>query len=142
MADGDDFNARIIEEFRANAGKVGGPFEGAPMLLLHHRGARTGQERVSPLVYQPVGEDFAIFASKGGAPTHPAWYHNVLAHPETEVEVGTGVVHVRARELTGDEREQLWSRQKQLMPGFADYESRTTGIREIPVVLLERTLAP
>ena len=142
MADGDDFNARIIEEFRSNAGKVGGPFEGAPMLLLHHRGARTGQERVNPLVYQPVGEDFAIFASKGGAPVHPAWYHNLLAHPETEIEVGADVVPVRARDVTGDERERLWSRQKQLMPGFADYESKTIGIREIPVLLLERTSAP
>ena len=138
MAEMDDFNSRIIEEFRANAGKVGGPFEGAPMILVHHKGARTGTERVSPLVYQPVGENFAVFGSKGGAPSAPAWYRNVVANPEIEVEVGTDTIPVRARELKGDERAPIWEKQKKLMPGFAEYEEKTRGIREIPVILLER----
>lgn len=138
MAQMDDFNSKIIEEFRANAGKVGGPFEGAPMILVHHKGARTGTVRVSPLVYQPVGDDFAVFGSKGGAPTAPAWYRNLLAHPDIEVEVGTDTIPVRARQLDGDERAPIWERQKSLMPGFADYEEKTRGIREIPVILLER----
>jgi deazaflavin-dependent oxidoreductase (nitroreductase family) len=97
MADMDDFNQKIIAEFRANGGKVGGQFEGAPMVLLHHRGAKTGTERVNPLVYRPVGDDIAIFASKGGAPTNPDWYHNVVAHPETTIEVGPDTVAVVAR---------------------------------------------
>ena len=84
-----DFNTKIIEEFRSNAGEVGGPFAGATVLLLHHTGAKSGTERVSPLVYQPVGDRFAIFASKGGAPTNPDWYHNLVAHPDTTIEVGT-----------------------------------------------------
>ncbi|HZT66225.1 MAG TPA: nitroreductase family deazaflavin-dependent oxidoreductase [Acidimicrobiales bacterium] len=133
-----DWNRKIIEEFRANAGKVGGPFEGAPMLLLHHTGARTGSERVNPLVYQPVGDSFAVFASKGGHPTHPDWFRNLLAHPEATVEVGTETRRVRARVLEGDEREQVWSKQKELMPGFAEYEAKTKGLRQIPVLLLER----
>jgi deazaflavin-dependent oxidoreductase (nitroreductase family) len=134
-----DFNEGIIEEFRSHGGKVGGSFDGAPMLLLHHRGRKTGTERVNPLVYQPVGDQFAIFASKGGAPTHPEWYRNLLAHPDTEVEVGTERVKVRAREVTGEERRPIWERQKELMPGFAEYEEKARGSREIPVVLLERT---
>ncbi|HET6966257.1 MAG TPA: nitroreductase family deazaflavin-dependent oxidoreductase [Acidimicrobiales bacterium] len=138
MSDTNDFNTKIIEEFRANAGNVGGPFQGAPMILVHHKGARTGTERVSPLVYQAVGDSFAVFGSKGGAPTAPAWYRNVLAHPDIEVEVGTDTVPVRARELRGDERAPIWEKQKKLMPGFAEYEEKTKGIREIPVILLER----
>ena len=140
MADSDtnDFNRGVIEEFRANAGKVGGRFEGAPMILVHHFGAKSGTERISPLVYQSVGEDFAVFASKGGAPTDPQWYHNVVAHPAITVEVGNDTWDVLARVATGDERERIWSKQKQLMPGFADYEERAKGIREIPVVVLER----
>jgi deazaflavin-dependent oxidoreductase (nitroreductase family) len=133
-----DFNTGIIDEFRKNAGQVGGPFEGAPMLLLHHRGARSGTERVNPLVYQPVAENFAVFASKGGAPRHPDWYGNLLAHPDTEVEVGTDIVAVRAREVRGEERKGIWERQKKVMPGFGEYEEKTKGIREIPVILLER----
>lgn len=132
-----DFNTGIIDEFRANEGKVGGPFAGAPMLLLHTTGARTGTRRITPLVYQPVGTSFAIFASKGGAPSHPDWYRNLLAHPEVEVEVGADTVAVTARELAGGEREAIWERQKALMPGFAGYEHKTAGIREIPVILLE-----
>lgn len=108
------------------------------MLLLHHRGARTGKERVNPLVYQPVGDAYAIFASRGGAPTHPDWYRNLTANRDTEIEVGTETVSVRAREVAGEERVGIWERQKQNMPGFAEYEQKTTGIREIPVILLER----
>jgi deazaflavin-dependent oxidoreductase (nitroreductase family) len=133
-----DFNAGIIEEFRANAGKVGGPFEGAPILLLHHKGAKTGVERVNPVVYQPVGESFAVFASKAGAPHHPHWFLNLKAHPDVEVEVGTETIPVSARELSGGEREEIWERQKQLMPGFAEYEEKAKDERQIPVVLLER----
>jgi deazaflavin-dependent oxidoreductase (nitroreductase family) len=130
-----DFNARIIDEFRANAGKVGGPFEGAPMLLLHTTGARSGDERVHPLVYRSEGEDLVVFGSKGGAPTHPAWFHNLVANPDATVEVGTRTLPVRARVAGGDERERIWSAQKADMPGFADYE-RTTD-RTIPVIVLE-----
>jgi deazaflavin-dependent oxidoreductase (nitroreductase family) len=133
-----DFNSNIIDEFRANDGKVGGPFEGAPMILLHHQGAKTGTERVNPLVYQPVGDNFAIFASKGGAPTNPQWYRNLTAHPDTTVEIGTETYVVKARELGPEEREPIWAKQKELMPGFADYESKAAGVREIPVILLER----
>ena len=131
-----DFNAAIIDEFRANGGKVGGQFEGAPMVLLRTIGARSGEERVNPLVYQPVGDHIAIFGSKAGAPTHPAWYHNLLANPDVTVELGPDTVPMRARVADGEERERIWSRQKEIMPGFADYEANTT--RVIPVVILER----
>ena len=134
--DPNDFNASIIEEFRANGGKVGGPFEGAPMILVHHRGAKTGTARVAPLVYQPVDDAYVVFGSKGGAPTHPQWYRNLVADPDTTVEVGEETIPVRARVVEGEERERIWSRQKELMPGFAEYE-RTAGGREIPVVALE-----
>jgi deazaflavin-dependent oxidoreductase (nitroreductase family) len=136
MASANDWNRRIIEEFRGNAGKVGGPFEGASMLLLHHEGARTGIERVNPLVYQPVGEGFAVFASKAGGPTNPDWYHNLIANPEATVEVGEDTVRVRARVAEGEERERIWTKQKQDRPNFADYEKKTS--RQIPVVILER----
>ncbi|MGH9065962.1 MAG: nitroreductase family deazaflavin-dependent oxidoreductase [Acidimicrobiales bacterium] len=138
MARDDDWNGKIIEEFRDHGGKVGGPFEGAPMMLVHHQGRRTGTDRVNPVMYQPVGRNFAVFASKAGAPTDPDWYHNLLANPRTTVEVGTDTVDVVARELTGAERDEIWERQKQAYPGFADYEAKTRDIRTIPVVLLER----
>jgi deazaflavin-dependent oxidoreductase (nitroreductase family) len=131
-----DFNAKIIDEFRANAGKVGGPFEGATLLLLHSKGAKTGAERVNPLAYQAVGDDFAIFASKGGADDNPDWLYNLKAHPDVTVEVGTDTLEVRARVAEGEERERIWARQKELMPGFAEYEKKTA--RQIPVVVLER----
>jgi deazaflavin-dependent oxidoreductase (nitroreductase family) len=131
-----DFNTAIIEEFRANEGQVGGGFAGAPMVLLHHTGAKSGQERVSPLVYQDLGDSIAIFASKGGAPTHPAWYLNLVAHPETTIEIGTETRKVRARVATGDERDRIWTEQKRAMPGFAEYE-QTAGDREIPVIVLD-----
>ncbi len=135
-ASANDWNRRIIEEFRENGGKVGGPFEGARMLLLHHKGARTGTERVNPLVYQPVGEGCAVFGSKAGAPTNPDWYHNLIANPEATVEVGEDTVRVRARVAEGEERERIWTKQKQDRPNFADYEKKTS--RQIPVVILER----
>jgi deazaflavin-dependent oxidoreductase (nitroreductase family) len=138
VAEMDDFNANVIEEFRANGGKVGGGFEGAPIILLHHRGAKTGTERVNPLVYQPVGDAFAVFASKAGAPTDPDWYRNLMAYPDTEVEVGGKKFPVHARVLEGRDRDEIWEKQKSLMSGFADYEESARGIRVIPVVLLER----
>ena len=131
-----DWNRRVIEEFRANRGRVGGNFEGRPLLLLHHRGARTGIRRVTPLMYQAVPGGYAIFASKGGADTNPDWYHNLLAHPETEVEVGADTVEVTARVAGGDEYDTIWARQKSDYPFFADYEQQTRR-RHIPVLVLE-----
>jgi deazaflavin-dependent oxidoreductase (nitroreductase family) len=132
-----DWNQNIIREFREREGRVGGPFEGRPMLLLHTTGAKSGSERVNPLVYQPDGDDrWVIFASYGGAPKHPAWFHNLVANPDVTIEVGTDTVAARARVAEGDERDRYWTKQKTEVPTFADYERRTT--REIPVVLLER----
>src|SRR3954447_668708 len=100
-----DFNAGVIEESRANAGRVGGPFEGAPMLLLHTRGARSGEPRVHPMMYLLDGDRYLVFASKAGADTNPAWYHNLLAHPDATIEVGGGEIAVHATELQGAERD-------------------------------------
>src|SRR3954451_8685388 len=130
-----DWNTAIIEEFRANDGRIGGRFEGATMLLLHTTGAKSGQERVNPMVYRKEGDAYVVFASKAGADTNPDWYHNLVAHPDVEAEIGAERVPLRARVAEGDERERLWSAQKQVMPGFADYEGKTT--RQIPVVVLE-----
>ena len=129
-----DWNDNIIAEFRANQGRVGGQFEGAPLLLLHSTGAKSGQERVNPVMYQAVGDDFAVFASKAGADTNPDWYHNLKAHPEARVEVGTETIDVTARVLDAEEREPIWEAQKAQYPGFADYETKTD--RVIPVVML------
>ena len=131
-----DFNSKIIEEFRANDGKVGGRFAGSDILLLHHTGARSGTERVSPLAYQRVGESFAVFASKAGGPQHPGWYHNLLAHPETTVEAGTETIKVKARVAEPAERDVIWARQKERAPHFAQYEEKAAP-RRIPVVVLE-----
>jgi deazaflavin-dependent oxidoreductase (nitroreductase family) len=136
LVDMSDWNVKVIEEFRANDGKVGGNFEGAPLLLLHSRGAKSGQERVNPMMYQAVGDGFAVFASKSGADTNPDWYHNLRAHPEASVEVGRDTIEVTARVLDDEEREPVWQEQKSRYPGFADYEKQTT--RVIPVVMLER----
>jgi len=130
-----DWNSKIIEEFRANEGKVGDPFDGALLLLLHTVGARTGQPRVNPMMYQPVPGGYAVFATKGGAPTNPDWYHNLLAHPDVAAEIGTTTVKLRARVAEGAERDQIWAAQKAANPGFADYEEKTA--RQIPVVILE-----
>jgi deazaflavin-dependent oxidoreductase (nitroreductase family) len=131
-----DWNLKVVEEFRANAGKVGGYFEGAPMILVHHVGARTGIERVSPLVYLPDGEDMVIAATKGGAPTHPDWYHNLKANPHITVEVGTDTFPVETTEVTGPERDELWRRLVELRPGFAEYEKKTD--RVFPMFRLKR----
>lgn len=136
IARANEWNKQIIAEFRENGGRVGGQFEGTPLLLLHHLGRKSGAERVNPIAYQAVGAGYAVFASKGGADDHPDWYLNLLAHPDTEVEVGTETVPVRARELPTDERKPIWETQKRFNPGFADYETKTS--RTIPVVLLER----
>src|SRR5580693_6973238 len=116
----DDWNSKIIAEFRANGGKVG-----APLLLLHTTGAKTGQERVNPMMYQVVGDDYAVFASKGGAPTNPDWYHNLLAHPRVRAEIGTGTGEFTARVADAQTRESIWAEQKRRYPGFADYEQKT-----------------
>jgi deazaflavin-dependent oxidoreductase (nitroreductase family) len=135
MADRNDFNSKIIDEFRANSGKVGGPFEGAPLLLLHTTGAKTGQQRVNPMMYRKLDNGYAVFASKAGAPTNPDWYHNLVANPEVSAEIGTQTLGLTARVAAGDERERIWIAHKTDNPGFADYEAKTT--RQIPVVILE-----
>ena len=131
-----DWNANIIDEFRANDGAVGGIFEGAPLLLLHHVGAKSGTERISPLMYQARGDHFVVFGSKGGAHTNPSWFHNVVANADTKVEVGSETVAVRARVAEGAEHDEIWSKQKAEWPQFAKYETKTN--RRIPVVVLER----
>jgi len=137
VSDINDWNKQIIEEFRANGGKVGGPFEGAPMILVHHTGARTGTERVTPLVTFPEDDGrYVIVASKAGAPTNPDWYHNLKAHPRTSVEVGTETFPVEVVELEGDERESVWTKVKEASPGFAEYEKKTS--RTIPLLRLVR----
>lgn len=135
MSDPNDWNASIIEEFRTNDGHVGGMFEGRPLLLLHTIGAKSGEPRLHPLMYQEVEDGYAIFASKAGAPTNPAWYHNLVANPGAEVEVGTDRVAVLARVADAAERERIWSRQKEDYPFFAEYEQKAG--REIPVIVLE-----
>ena len=139
MADVDfnDFNNGIVEEFRANDGVVGGPFEGAPMILITHTGAKTGAERTSPLVYSTDGEKVVIIASMGGAPTNPAWFHNIKANPQVGVEVGTESYSASAEILMdGDERQRLFDQHAALMPNFAAYQEKTD--RVIPVVVLTR----
>jgi deazaflavin-dependent oxidoreductase (nitroreductase family) len=128
-------NQPTIDEFRANEGRVGGPFEGKPLLLLHHVGAKSGAKRVSPLMYQALNGDYVVFASKGGSHTNPAWYHNLRANPETEVEVGTETVPVIARVATAQERAEIWPKWKERYPQFAGYERKTK--RQIPVLILE-----
>jgi deazaflavin-dependent oxidoreductase (nitroreductase family) len=135
MSETSDWNTRIIEEFRANGGRVGGNFAGAPLLLLHTTGARSGKERVNPVMYQDLGGPVAVFASKAGADTHPDWYHNLVANPEVTAEVGTETRSFRARVAVAGERTPIWEKQKADYPGFGDYEANTE--REIPVVILE-----
>ena len=136
MTDPKDWNASVIEEFRANEGRVGGPFEGAPLLLLSTTGARSGTTRVNPLMYLPDGDRLVVFASKGGAPTDPDWYHNVVANPDASVEVGSDRFPVRARVAAGTERDGLFAEQASRYPQFAEYDANTE--RTIPVVILER----
>jgi deazaflavin-dependent oxidoreductase (nitroreductase family) len=129
------WNDKIIEEFRSNGGRVGGNFEGAPLLLLHSTGAKSGRERVSPMMYRKVGDAWAVFASKAGADSNPDWYYNLLANPRARIEVGTQTFDVTARTTSDEEREPIWSAQKADYTGFAGYEQKTT--RQIPVVILE-----
>jgi deazaflavin-dependent oxidoreductase (nitroreductase family) len=131
-----DWNSKLIEEFHANGGKVGGPFEGAPLLLLTTTGAKSGQRRTTPLVYMPDGDRMIIFATKAGAPTNPDWYHNLVAHPQVTVEVGTETFEAVSVVITGEERNRLYAQQAAKNPGFAEYETKTT--RLIPVIALKR----
>ena len=131
-----DYNAQIIAEFRANHGRVGGNFEGAPLLLLHTKGAKSGQERISPMMYLRDGERWLVFASKAGAPTNPDWYHNLTANPDATIEVGDETIEVHAEELPRAERDEKYAEQAALYPGFADYERKTD--RVIPVMALTR----
>lgn len=134
MTEREDFVAWTISEFRANNGKVGGPFAGAPLLLLHTRGARTGRERINPMMYLADGPRYLVFASKAGSERNPDWYHNVLAHPTSTIEVGGERIEVTATELRGAERDRLFALQASRYPGFARYQRRTR--RVIPVVAL------
>lgn len=136
MADSDNFNEKIIDEFRANDGKVGGYFDGQTLLLLHTVGVKSGTERINPLVYQRVGDTYAIFGSAGGGPKDPQWFRNLLASPATTIEVGTGTVSVQARQADAGERAPIWAKQMADMENFAGYE-KTAAPREIPVVILD-----
>jgi len=129
-----DYNASIIEEFHANGGHVGGPFERTPLLLLHHTGAKTGRARINPLGYLTDGDRYVIVASNGGAPTNPAWYHNLNAHPEVTIEVGTDTINTLASEATGGERERLFQAMAARAKQVAEYQAKTD--RLIPVIVL------
>ncbi|MGZ6866971.1 MAG: nitroreductase/quinone reductase family protein, partial [Blastococcus sp.] len=133
-----DFNAQIIEQFRANEGRVGGIFEGSSLLLLHHTGAKSGTSRINPLGYLSDGGRYVVFASKAGAPTNPDWYYNLTAAGEAEVEVGTERYPVTVTEMTGAERDRVFAEQARRYPGFAGYEEKTAGVRTIPVLALGR----
>jgi len=129
------WNDDIIEEFRANQGRVGGRYESQPLLLLHQRGAKSGIERVNPVGFLGVGDAYAVFGTNAGKPSDPNWYRNLIANPRARIEVGTETLDVMARVAEGDERDQLWERQKQRNPAFAGYEEKAG--RQIPVVVLE-----
>lgn len=132
MADGEDFNAKNIAEFRANHGRVGGQFDGAPLLVLHTVGAKSGQPRTNIMMYLDDGDRYLIFASNAGADTHPAWYHNVSAHPEVHIEVGDEEFDAVATKLEGAERDDKYAEQVRRYPGFGEYQEHTSRI--IPVV--------
>jgi deazaflavin-dependent oxidoreductase (nitroreductase family) len=137
-----DWNSKTIEEFRANEGRVGGYFEGAPIVLVHHRGRKSGREYVNPVMYLPHEDDddvICVFATKAGEPSNPDWYYNLTNLGEGSVERGTDHYHVTVRELTGDERDRVYAEQARRYPRFADYAQRTEGIRIIPVLELTRT---
>lgn len=137
MAEVNDWNKKIIEEFRANGGKVGGNFAGRTLLLLHTIGAKSGQERINPVAYTKDGDRIVIIASKGGAPTHPDWYYNIVANPQLTVEVGTEKFNVNAAVAEEPERSRLYEKMVEVMPGFAEYKAKTS--REIPVIVLTKT---
>jgi deazaflavin-dependent oxidoreductase (nitroreductase family) len=132
-----DFNAQIIEEFHANEGRVGGMFEGSALLLLHHTGAKSGESRTNPLGYLNDQGRYVVFASKAGAPTNPDWYHNLKAHPNVTIEVGSDTIEVVASEAIGEERDRLYRTQAERVPQFAEYEKQTD--RVIPVIVLTPT---
>ena len=134
MNNPNDRNKTIINEFRANGGKVGGPFAGKTLLLLHTIGAKSGQKHINPVAYISDGDRLVIIASKGGAPTNPDWYYNIVANPQIEVEVGTEQFKVKASIATEPDRTNLYNKMVEMMPGFADYQKRTTRI--IPVIIL------
>jgi deazaflavin-dependent oxidoreductase (nitroreductase family) len=136
LTDMTDINTGVVKEFRENGGKVGGMFEGTPIILVHHTGAKSGIERISPLVYLAEGERIFIFASKGGADDNPAWFHNLVANPKTTVEVGTETYDVFATVREGADRDDYYAKQVVLQPGFGDYQRKTK--RVIPVVELKR----
>ncbi|MFB7781960.1 nitroreductase family deazaflavin-dependent oxidoreductase [Streptomyces vinaceus] len=141
MSEALDRNAKVIAEFRENEGRVGGDFEGAPLVLVHHRGRKSGQEHVSPMMYLPHDTEpdtVYVFASKAGAPTDPDWYRNLTAAGEGTVERGTATYRVTVRELTGAERDRIYAEQARRYPGFAEYERKTAGIRTIPVLELRQ----
>jgi deazaflavin-dependent oxidoreductase (nitroreductase family) len=132
----DNYNRRIIDEFRTNGGQVGGDYDGMPLLLLHHTGAKTGIQRINPMTYLPLdGGGYAVFASNAAQPNNPHWYHNLRAHPKVKVEIGTETHDVVARLAEGAERKTIWTRQKAANPLFADFEQATS--RRIPVIVLE-----
>jgi deazaflavin-dependent oxidoreductase (nitroreductase family) len=137
----DNWNDKTIAEFRANEGRVGGYFEGAPVVLVHHRGRKSGREYVTPTMYLPDDDDadtIYVFATKGGAPTNPDWYYNLIAASEGSVERGTDTYPVTVDELTGTDRDRIYAEQARRYPGFADYERQTAGVRTIPVLALRR----
>jgi deazaflavin-dependent oxidoreductase (nitroreductase family) len=131
-----DFDTKIVDEYRANGGKLGGMFAGADLLLLHHTGAKSGVRRVSPLAYQRIGESFAVFGSRAGSAANPDWLYNIVAHPDTTIEIGTKTVPVVARVAEPAERDVIWDRQKRRVPQFAEYEKKAAP-RKIPVIVLD-----
>jgi len=142
MTDTNDWNQKTIAEFRANGGKVGGYFEGAPLVLVHHRGRKSGKEYTTPMMYlADEGDESTIyvFASKAGAPSNPDWYYNLMATGEATVEIGTGTDRVSVREVAGDRRDRIYDEQARRYPGFAEYAQKTEGIRTIPVLELTRS---
>lgn len=137
-----DWNAKTIEEFRANEGKVGGTFEDAQLVLVHHRGRKSGQEYVTPVMYLPDDSDpdaIFVFATRGGAPISPDWYYNLTAAGEGSIERGTETYDVTVRDLSGAERDRIYAEQARRYPGFAEYERQTAGVRTIPVLELTRS---
>jgi deazaflavin-dependent oxidoreductase (nitroreductase family) len=131
-----DFNRDLIKDLRTNGKATSGPFLGRDVLILTTKGAKSGDVRETPLVYTRDGDHYVIIASKGGAPTHPSWYHNLVKHPEVTVEVGNDKFKARAHVPQGDEYERLYVQHADINPGFHDYRKKTT--RKIPVIVLER----
>jgi len=139
MSNPNNWNEKVIADFRAHDGRVGGQFEGAPMVLVHHRGRRTGHEYVNPMMYlasERGDGTIYVFASKGGAPTNPDWYYNLTVAGKGSVELGTGTFPVSVRELHGEEHDRIYAEQARRYPGFAEYAEKTAGVRTIPVLEL------